>query len=36
MNKTRIVLVDHQQPLMPAGLRVLLEREPDMVVVGGI
>ena len=33
MNKTRIVLAD-DHTLMRAGLRVLLEREPDLVVVG--
>ena len=33
MNKTRIVLAD-DHTLMRAGLRALLEREPDLVVVG--
>jgi two-component system, NarL family, response regulator NreC len=33
MNKTRIVLAD-DHTLMRAGLRVLLEREADLVVVG--
>ncbi len=33
MNKTRVVLAD-DHTLMRAGLRVLLEREPDIVVVG--
>jgi two-component system response regulator NreC len=33
MNKTRIVLAD-DHTIMRAGLRVLLEREPDLVVVG--
>jgi two-component system response regulator NreC len=33
MNRTRIVLAD-DHTLMRAGLRVLLEREPDLAVVG--
>ena len=33
MSKTRIVLAD-DHTLMRAGLRVLLEREPDITVVG--